>query len=101
MTDAVLRVGKLTMTQLIGVKTIPGCLFHNQASFSSHGFVELSIESVRVILPVHILASVGFDTVMLLRHGLGIFARGCGPDEEEMWKWTNDLKQDAPTCTHQ
>jgi hypothetical protein len=97
-TDAVLRVDKLKFAQLIGVKTIDGCLFHRQGNFPSHGFVELSVEQARVLLPPHVLAGVDFDTVRLLRHEPGIFVRGCGPGVAEMCKWRSDRSKDGSAC---
>jgi hypothetical protein len=52
MTDAVLRVSRLKLAWLIGVRNIHGWLFHRQGNFPVDGFVEWRIEQARLISPL-------------------------------------------------
>jgi hypothetical protein len=93
-TDTVLKVDKTKFARLLGIKTIDGSLFHRQGNFPSHGFIELTFDKAKEIVPQEVLNEVDFDTVRLLVHEPGQFFRGCGPDVDRTCKWINRRKKE-------
>jgi hypothetical protein len=93
-TDTILMVDKDKFARLLGIKSIEGSLFRKQGNFPSHGFVELCAEEASGMVPDEALSYVDFDSVRLLRHAVGTFVRGCGPEVDETCRWINTRKKE-------
>ena len=83
----ILKVDKRKFARLLGIHSIDGTLFHMQGNFSTHGFVEISVEEAKQIEPNGDYSRVDGDNVKLLIHQEGIFNRDVTEDQINRCKW--------------
>lgn len=85
--DRVFKVYESKFSRALGIRTINGSLFHKQGNFPSHGFVELTHQYARTMVPPIHLLDVDYQHVRLIAHARGIFTVFFNEKDFERCKW--------------
>lgn len=88
-TKDIIKVYKRSFAYLLNITTIDGGLFHKQGNFTRHGFVELSENEAKALLPESVRADVDFRDVHLLKHKDGFFTDDSTEETINYCKWDN------------